>query len=203
LKFERRAGVSPIIATLLLIAIAVAAGIIVYVFVNGIAGGLTAGGGQETTERLQMQSYNFLLSPANCACSGQILQLFLLNSGSSTTTISAVYFDGVLQTLAAAPTANTALATGNAYYTSTAGLVQDFTTATCTATAGAAGNFCSTVAGTAASGGGQLYNTGATGQLIIAFASGTAPTAGTAHTVKVVSTTGATNVFSVSAGRVG
>jgi len=203
MKFERRRGISPIIATLLLIAIAVAAGIIVYVFVNSLAGSLTAGGGGQTAERLQMQSFNFVLNPTSCACSGQILQLFLLNSGSGSTTISAVYFDGVLQTLAAAPTANTALATGNAYYTSSAGLVQDFTATACTTSAGTAGNFCSTVAGSAASGGGQLYSAGATGQLLIVFASGTTPSAGTSHTVKVVSTTGGTNIFTVSAGRVG
>lgn len=41
MNFQRRRGVSVIIATLLLIAIAVAAGIIVYVFVNGLAGNLT------------------------------------------------------------------------------------------------------------------------------------------------------------------
>src|SRR5271168_3610744 len=115
MKFSRRRAVSPIIATLLLIAIAVAAAIIVYVFVNSLAGGLTQGGGQQTTERLQMQSYNFQLSPpapnsgTACGCAGQILQLFLLNSGSSSTTISAVYYDGVLMTLSTPVTANTAL----------------------------------------------------------------------------------------------
>ncbi|HUI01439.1 MAG TPA: archaellin/type IV pilin N-terminal domain-containing protein [Nitrososphaerales archaeon] len=201
MKFTRRRAISPIIATLLLIAIAVAAGIILYVFVNGFAGGLTSGGGGQTTERLQMQSYNFVLSPGACACAQQILQIFLLNSGSGATTLSAVYFDGVLQTFAAAPTANTAIANGNAYYTSAAALVNDFTTAACTATAGAAGNFCMTVAGGAGSGSGLLYNAGATGQLDIVFSP--AQTAGTSHTIKAVSTTGATFVFSVTAGRTG
>jgi flagellin-like protein len=42
---NRRAAVSPVIATLLLIAIAVAAAIIVYAFVTGLIGGLTTGGG--------------------------------------------------------------------------------------------------------------------------------------------------------------
>jgi flagellin-like protein len=41
----RRSAVSPVIATLLLIAIAVAAAIIVYAFVTGLIGGLTGGGG--------------------------------------------------------------------------------------------------------------------------------------------------------------
>jgi hypothetical protein len=42
---SRRLAVSPVIATLLLIAIAVAAAIIVYAFVTGLIGGLTGGGG--------------------------------------------------------------------------------------------------------------------------------------------------------------
>jgi len=101
MKPQRRPGVSVIIATLLLIAIAIAAGILLYVFVNGLAGSLTTGGGQQTTERLQMSSYNFQLSPQACACVGQILQIFVANSGSSSTTISAIYIDGTLQTVTA------------------------------------------------------------------------------------------------------
>jgi len=42
---KRRVAVSPVIATLLLIAIAVAAAIIVYAFVTGLIGGLTTGSG--------------------------------------------------------------------------------------------------------------------------------------------------------------
>src|SRR5208283_3963672 len=45
IKQKKRAAVSPVIATLLLIAIAVAAAIIVYAFVTGLIGGLTTGGG--------------------------------------------------------------------------------------------------------------------------------------------------------------
>ena len=43
LKQKKRSAVSPVIATLLLIAIAVAAAIIVYAFVTGLIGGLTGG----------------------------------------------------------------------------------------------------------------------------------------------------------------
>ena len=203
MKFQRRRGVSVIIATLLLIAIAVAASIIVYVFVNSIAGGLTAGGGQQTTERLQMQGYNFAVAGGSCACSGSLLQVFILNSGSGTSTVSTVYFDGALVPLVAATQTNTALPGAgviDAFYTSQGSLLQDFTT-TCSTTAGAANNYCSTVAGGATNGLGQLYNAAATGQIFFVF--GTAPTAGTAHTVKVVTTTGATFVYSVSAGRSG
>jgi flagellin-like protein len=44
LKQKKRSAVSPVIATLLLIAIAVAAAIIVYAFVTGLIGGLTTSG---------------------------------------------------------------------------------------------------------------------------------------------------------------
>jgi len=150
MKFQRRRGVSVIIATLLLIAIAVAAGILVYVFVNGLAGSLTTGGGQQTTERLQMQSFNFALSPQACACTSQILQIFLQNSGSSSTTISSVYYDGNLLTLATPVTAATLInsigypaVAGNAYTAPTSTLVNDLTATSCTATPnGAAATMC-------------------------------------------------------------
>jgi len=44
IKQKKRSAVSPVIATLLLIAIAVAAAIIVYAFVTGLIGGLTSSG---------------------------------------------------------------------------------------------------------------------------------------------------------------
>ncbi len=44
IKQRKRSAVSPVIATLLLIAIAVAAAIIVYAFVTGLIGGLTSSG---------------------------------------------------------------------------------------------------------------------------------------------------------------
>lgn len=187
-----------IIATLLLIAIAVAAGIVVYVFVNGLAGSLTSGGGQQTTERLQMQSYNFALSPQACACSGGILQIFLLNSGTSSTTISAIYEDGVLQTLSTPVTAATLISTisTNAYTAPSTTLVNDFTTATCTATNGAAATMCFTAVTTK-----TTYSAGDVGQIVLPWSP--AATAGTSHTIKVVSTTGATAVFVVTAGRSG
>jgi flagellin-like protein len=202
MKFQERKGISPIIATLLLIAIAVAASIIVYVFVNSLAGGLTQGGGAQTTERLQMQSYNFALSPpANggiaCGCTGQVLDLFLLNSGSSATTISSVYYDGALLTLSTPTLTNTALAGINnfAYTAPATTTVNDFAT-TCSSGVGSALTICFTSATPD-----TAYVTGAVGQLVITFS---APaTAGTSHTVKVVSSTGATFVFGVTSGRSG
>jgi flagellin-like protein len=204
MRFMKRQAISPIIATLLLIAITVAAGIVVYVFVNGLAGNLTSGGGQQTAERLQMQSYNFLISPpvsgsgAACGCSGQVLELFLINSGSTSTTISAVYFDGSLMTLSTPFTANTALSTinDNAYTAPTSTVIGDAAT-TCPSTGNsAAATVCFTSATPQTS-----YAVGATGQVVITFSSAVTP--GTAHTVKVVSVTGATYVFPVTAQRTG
>lgn len=83
-----RPAVSPIIATLLLIAIAVAAGIVVYVYVNGLAGGLTQAGGQQVSEQVSMDAYSFstLGSPS----------FVVRNVGGSTVTISSVFYDGNL-----------------------------------------------------------------------------------------------------------
>jgi flagellin-like protein len=196
MKFQPRKGISPIIATLLLIAIAVAASIMVYLFVTGLAGNLTSGGAQQTTERLQMQSYNFNLSPQACACAQQIVQIFVLNSGSAATTISTVYYDGVIMTLGTPATAGGAIVNNNYFPVPSSSLVNDFTTAVCTATNGAAANICFTSASTK-----TAYATGDVGQIVITFTA--AATAGTSHTVKVVSTTGASYIFSVTAGRAG
>jgi flagellin-like protein len=79
-------AVSPVIATLLLIAIAVAAGIILYVFVSGFTGSLTQTGGQQVAEQLSMEAYNFkdLEAPV----------IFVRNTGTVNVKIDKVYFDG-------------------------------------------------------------------------------------------------------------
>ncbi len=87
MNVSQRRAVSPIIATLLLIAITVAAGVIVYVFVTGLSGNLTKSGGNQVTEQISLDSYNFQ-SPS-------FLTMYLRNTGTSAQTISAVYFDGV------------------------------------------------------------------------------------------------------------
>ena len=56
--FNNRA-VSAVIATLLLIAIAVAAAIIVYVFSIGLLGGLQTSGGQQVKQQVIMEAYNW------------------------------------------------------------------------------------------------------------------------------------------------
>jgi archaeal type IV pilus assembly protein PilA len=90
MKMTARKAVSPIIATLLLIAIAVAAGIIVYVYVNSLAGGLTQGGGQQVSDQVEMDAYNFQ--------SLSSLTLTVRDVGSTTVTIPSVFFDGQLTT---------------------------------------------------------------------------------------------------------
>ena len=56
--FNNRA-VSAVIATLLLIAIAVAAAIIVYVFSIGLLGGLQTSGGQQVKQQVIMEAYSW------------------------------------------------------------------------------------------------------------------------------------------------
>jgi flagellin-like protein len=56
--FNNRA-VSQIIAALLLIAIAVAAAILLYVFSIGLLGSLGSGGGQQTKEQLILEAYHW------------------------------------------------------------------------------------------------------------------------------------------------
>ena len=84
--FNNRA-VSQIIAALLLIAIAVAAAVLLYVFSIGLLGSLGSGGGQQTKEQVIMEAFNF---PA-----GGSLTLTLRNVGSAAVNLasgSADYF---------------------------------------------------------------------------------------------------------------
>ena len=96
-------GVSPIIATLLLIAITVAAGVIVYVFVSGTVGNLTQGGGQQTGQQVELTAYAFtpLTSAGTITCNGNTtvtapcLLISIKDSGGSSITIDSIFFDGV------------------------------------------------------------------------------------------------------------
>jgi flagellin-like protein len=102
MQFTARKAVSPIIATLLLIAIAVAAGIIVYVFTNSISGNLTQQGGQQVSDQISMDAYSF-------PSTGNTPVFILRNVGSATVTINQIYYDGNLcqaggATCAAVPT---------------------------------------------------------------------------------------------------
>ncbi|MGP8069269.1 MAG: archaellin/type IV pilin N-terminal domain-containing protein [Candidatus Bathyarchaeia archaeon] len=74
-RFTNR-GVSVIIAALLLIAIAVAAAVLLYVFSIGLMGSLSSSGGSQTKDQLIMAAYNW---PA----AGPLV-LYVQNVGSST-----------------------------------------------------------------------------------------------------------------------
>jgi flagellin-like protein len=233
MKFSRRRAVSPIIATLLLIAIAVAAGIIVYVYVNSLAGGLTQGGGQQVASQIQMQAANFL--PQNFASgptktsNGQVLDVFLENTGSSSVSISSVYFDGT-QLTEWAYSSGTSYGT-NLYvphsgqscfalisssisltYSQTPTTLVSGTSTNCT-TYTAAAAVCNTVAASdfcITSSTATPPETGmtavplvaqGTAQLVIGLNFGAAVTSGSTHTIKLVTTSGTVAVFSVVAGR--
>jgi hypothetical protein len=92
MKVTARKAVDPIIATLLLIAISVAAGIIVYVYVNSLAGGLTTGGGTQVSDQVSMDAYNFgtLTAPV----------IAVRDVGSGSVSISNIFIDGRIATLA-------------------------------------------------------------------------------------------------------
>jgi len=102
-RFTKR-GVSVIIASLLLIAIAVAAAVLLYVFSIGLMGSLGSSGGSQTKDQLVMAAYNWSTSST--------LILWLQNVGSSTLnllpvsgTSSPSYFvAGTLVTAGAGPT---------------------------------------------------------------------------------------------------
>jgi len=80
-------AVSPVIATLLMIAVAVAASVIVYVWSAGLLGTLMGGGGAQVKEQLIMEAYDW-------AAAGTTLTLYLRNVGSSSLNITAVYVGG-------------------------------------------------------------------------------------------------------------
>ena len=89
-------AVSPVIATLLMIAVAVAASVIVYVWSAGLLGTLMGGGGSQVKEQLIIEAYNWN-SPTS-------LVLSIRNVGSASVTVSKVYVAGTSMTFSGAPT---------------------------------------------------------------------------------------------------
>lgn len=89
-----RKAISPVIAVLLMIAIAVTASILVYVWSMGLVGTLQGTGGQQTREQLILEAYDAT------DLSGTIVwTLYLRNVGPTTSTIAAVYVEGSPATL--------------------------------------------------------------------------------------------------------
>ncbi len=101
-RFTRR-GVSVIIAALLLIAIAVAAAVLLYVFSIGLLGSLSSSGGQQMKEQLIMEAYDW---------TGATLLVTVKNVGSVSITIQSG--DWFLNGMTAVPSAGctTSLAIG-------------------------------------------------------------------------------------------
>jgi flagellin-like protein len=86
--FNNRA-VSAVIATLLLIAIAVAAAIIVYVFSIGLLGGLQTSGGQQVKQQVILEAYDW---------TGATLKLTLRNVGPASVQFQDYFISGSLIT---------------------------------------------------------------------------------------------------------
>jgi len=86
-----RKAVSPVISVLLMVAVAVAAAILVYVWGMGLIGTLQTGGGSQTREQVELDAYNWK-DPGT-------LSLYLRNVGASDVTVDAVYIGGVEATV--------------------------------------------------------------------------------------------------------
>jgi len=87
----RRKALSPVIATLLMVAIAVAAAIITYVWSMGLLGGLMGTGGAQTKEQLILENWNWKATDGK-------LSFVLRNIGSSKVIIAAAYLEGLALT---------------------------------------------------------------------------------------------------------
>ena len=112
-RFTNR-GISTIIAALLLIAIAIAAGVLLYVFSMGLIGSLQGSGGQQTKDQVIMEAYQW---PA-----GNTLTLNLRNTGATTVNLAAAdfYVGGTAVTAAITNPAGGTCSTTNAVAPGTA-----------------------------------------------------------------------------------
>ena len=222
MKFNHRRAISPIIATLLLIAISVAAGIIVYVYVNSLAGGLTSGGGTQVSSQLQLQAYSFTgISGTSATSNGVVADVFLQNTGSSSLSIASVYFDGTAlnqwyatgapvskqyllvptsggNCFAIVPTSTTLAA-----YTLAAGVDASGATAACGTETPSATTCNAVICLNTVSGQTPTLTLAAqsTNQLVIGL--NAAVTAGTSHQVKIVASNGGVSIFTLVAGQSG
>ena len=88
-KYRRR-GVFPVIAVLMLLAIAVATEIVVYVWVIGLSGTLTKSGSTQVSEQLELETYNWTSSN---------LSIHIRNTGGRTVTVAEIYIDGINQSI--------------------------------------------------------------------------------------------------------
>jgi archaeal type IV pilus assembly protein PilA len=127
LKRERSNAISPIIATLLLILIAIAAGVVVYAYVLGFVGSNTSGTG---TNQSQMS-----IDTAVTTISGSQITSYTVvvrNVGSTTASISALYFTdntngGKVSILSSLGCGSTSLAPQSATTCTASSLTDSFT----------------------------------------------------------------------------
>ncbi|MDG6991297.1 MAG: hypothetical protein JRM99_07770 [Nitrososphaerota archaeon] len=178
MKLSQRRAVSPIIATLLLIAIAVASGIIVYVFTGSLAGSLTKSGGSQVTQQIQLLAYNF-----NTPAGGEAFSVYIKNTGTGTVALSQVYVDGVVLANASIISPYTYAAPSALWLKSTVTPTFGTTSVTLSATTGKG-----------------IYAAGDSGLLVLS--SSTAWGAGS-HLVKIVTTSGGIFSYSVVVGQTG
>ena len=81
---KNRKGISTFIATLLLMVLAVSAGVVIYAYTMGYLGGF---GGPQTMGAISLDTYNFV--------DATHLQVYVRNIGKSTFELQSVYIDGV------------------------------------------------------------------------------------------------------------
>jgi FlaG/FlaF family flagellin (archaellin) len=105
-KNYSKRGVSVIIAALLLIAIAVAAAVLLYVFSIGLMGSLSSSGGSQTKDQVIMEAYSWNTPPT-------AVTLTLRNTGSSSVVLTVpggadYFFNGIsMDTVVTAPPTGT------------------------------------------------------------------------------------------------
>jgi flagellin-like protein len=143
---KNRKAISPIFATLILIAIAVIAGVVVYMFTSGTLSTMT-GGGTAAQERVAVQGVSFAPAASNPSTTAGTITVYAQNMA-STGTVSA---NGILiknsqgSTVATVPSITaTPLAAGSLVtLTGAASVALPAGTYTATVTSAAGGNFVS------------------------------------------------------------
>lgn len=117
LKLEKKSGISPIIATLLLILIAIAAGVIVYAYVFNFVGNSTTNSGNAQSV---ISIDNFCASATHsCSAGAQSYALVIRNVGSTTisTGSAQIYFTDITSGASGATSCaiSTAVSPGSTY----------------------------------------------------------------------------------------
>ena len=100
--FGERKGISTFIATLLLMVLAVSAGVVIYAYTMGYMGGF---GGTDTLGAMSLDEASMIADvytgtpPAHTITTAGALTAYVRNIGKTTITISIAYVDGIQYTL--------------------------------------------------------------------------------------------------------